>query len=68
VVHEPANGGPALVTVTGGSLRYEAEVAIDRMVPVPECGLPLTESKKDSPEMVVCSLTPVTQSATHRHD
>jgi len=68
VVQAPANGGPAQVLVTGAGRHYEVEVAIDRMVPVPECGLPLTEARKDSPEMVVRSLGEVAEVRGGRRD
>jgi hypothetical protein len=53
IVDQPANGGAAEVTVIGGDATYQAQVDVDRMVPVPECGQPLEESKKESPDLVV---------------
>ena len=50
-----------VVTLTGddadGSrLRYRAEVVLSRVVPVPDCGRPLEEARKSSPELVVAGL------------
>lgn len=45
------------VTLTGvgpgTTLRYRAEVAVRRVVPVPDCGHPLDEAKKSSPELEI---------------
>jgi hypothetical protein len=51
-----------VVTVTGtdevgGIVAYEAEVVVRRVVPVPDCGRPLDQARKTSPELEVVALT-----------
>lgn len=50
-----------IVTLTGTDadgtrVRYRAEVVLRRIVPVPDCGRPLDEARKSSPELEVTHL------------
>jgi hypothetical protein len=53
-----------LVTLTGsnddGTIAYQVEVAVSRIVPVPDCGKPLDQARKSSPEFEVVALDRVT--------
>ena len=40
-----------------GAVAYRAEVALRGLVPVPDCGRPLDEARKSSPDLEVTSLT-----------
>jgi hypothetical protein len=45
------------VTLQAGELAYLVDVAVRRTVPVPDCGLPLDEARKSSPELEIRNIT-----------
>jgi hypothetical protein len=55
-------------TADGGreTIVYRAEVAVSRVVPVPDCGKPLDEARKSSPEFEVVALDRSTAPAPAR--
>ena len=42
--------------IDGSTVRYRAEVAVSRVLPVPDCGHPLEEARKSSPELEIRGL------------
>lgn len=50
-----------MLTGTGpqGAVRYRVEVAVRRVVPVPDCGHPLDEARKTSPELEIRRVDPL---------